>query len=79
MTGVKPSCGRSLTPRLLRLLRPPVAIRSRGLMYSSMPKLISARLVPRSAIAMPGGMYHHQKPDSTAELDVASNSIVPQL
>ena len=48
-------------------------------MYSSMPKLISARLVPSTAIAMPGGMYHHQNPDATAELEVASNRIVPQL
>ena len=79
MTGVKPSCGRTLNPSALAAFRPPVAIRSRGLMYSSMPKLISARLVPSRAMAMPGGMYHHQKPDSTAELDVASNSIVPQL
>src|SRR6185312_15284795 len=78
-TGVNPSCGGSLRPNRLRAALEPVTVRSRGLMYSSMPKLMSARLVPRIAMASPGGMYHHHIPDATAELEVASNSIVPQL
>src|SRR5690625_1787986 len=41
-------------------------VRSRGLEYSSMPKLISAKPAPMTAIARPGGTYHHQAPDSSA-------------
>ena len=78
-TGVKPSCERTLRPTSFLVFRGESTTRNRGLMNSSIPKLISARLVPSSAMATPGGMYHHQNPDSTAEDEVASNSIVPQL
>ena len=61
----------------LRLVSP--ADRSRGLMNSSMPKLSSARAVPSSATASPGGMYHHQYPLTWAFTDWAQNSMPPQL
>src|SRR5262245_9969253 len=48
-------------------------------MNSSMPKLMSARLVPSSAMHRPGGTYQHHCPDTTAWPCVASNRIDPQL
>ena len=61
-TGVNPSWGRRDRPVSLAALRDSPAARRRGLMNSSMPKLISARLVPSSAMQTPAGMYHHHWP-----------------
>src|SRR5699024_3330457 len=41
-------------------------VRRRGLEYSSIAKLIRARPAPITAIARPGGTYHHQAPASSA-------------
>src|SRR5699024_12396741 len=59
--------------------RTAAAVRRRGLEYSSIAKLIRARPAPITAIARPGGTYHHQAPASSAWEFCAKYSIDPQL
>ena len=61
----------------MALARSP-AERSRGLTYSSMPKLISDSATPSSAMQRPAGTYHHQK-SGKAPFCCAQNRMVPQL
>src|SRR2546423_2272945 len=77
-TGVIPKTGLRLSPAFRARLESP-AVRSRGLMNSSIPKLRSARPVPSRATKRPGGAHHHHQPPRIALLAKPSRSISPQF
>src|SRR5260370_7678973 len=79
MTGVTPSVVLVLIPAFLAAFAVSPAVRSRGLMNSSIPKLMRARPVPSAATHMPGGAHHHHQPPRTALLANPSRSISPQF
>ena len=78
-TGVSPRVVPTLMPAFLAALRDSPAVRRRGLMNSSMPKLRSARPVPSMATKSPGGAHHHHHPPRMALLAKPSRSISPQF
>ncbi|MNP76655.1 hypothetical protein D3C76_1739400 [compost metagenome] len=55
------------------------AVRSFGLMISSMLKLMSERPQPNNAIMRPGGTNHHHAPIVKALCWLAWLSMVPQV
>src|SRR5260370_4063236 len=79
MTGVTPSVVLVLIPAFLAALAVSPAVRSLGLMNSSIPKLIRARPVPSTATHRPGGAHHHHQPPRTALLAKPSRNISPQF
>src|SRR5260370_27090940 len=79
MTGVTPSVVLVLIPAFRAAFAVSPAVRSRGLMNSSIPKLMRARPVPSAATHMPGGAHHHHQPPRTALLANPSRSISPQF
>ena len=74
-----PRVVRRLMPAFAAARRDSPALRSRGLMNSSMPKLRSARPVPSKATQMPGGAHHHHQPLRMALLAKPSRSMSPQF
>ena len=76
-TGVKPMRGRM--PRLRRVRAFMPTLRSRGLTNSSIPKLMSVRAMPTSAMHRPAGTNHHQAPRCSARLFCAPYRMVPQF
>src|SRR5690242_12937648 len=79
VTGVRPNVVLTCAPALRAALADSPAVRSRGLMNSSIPKFTRARPVPSSATQMPGGAHHHHQPPRTALLAKPSRSISPQF
>src|SRR5436305_1439731 len=79
ITAVTPDVVLPLVPAFLaaRAVRP--ALRSFGLMNSSIPKLMSASPVPSIATQIPGGAHHHHQPPRTALFAKPSRSISPQF
>src|SRR5438132_9808201 len=78
-TGVTPTAVPSLIPAFFAARAVSPAVRRRGLMNSSIPKLRRASPVPSRATQIPGGAHHHHQPPRTALLANPSRSISPQF
>src|SRR5207248_11369231 len=79
ITGVITVAVRLLMPAFRAALPVKPAMRSRGLMNSSRPKLRRASPVPSAATQTPGGAHHHHQPPLTAVFAEPPRSISPHL